>query len=509
MTMSVEESDLSSLLSSATLVFFGSVLGSVSKLVERIFIARVLTTDAYGEVSLGIAVMSISVTVGLVGLDQGIARYVSRFEDDRDVRGVWITGLVIAITLALLLTAALVVFLDETHQLLFDQARSRGLLLVFVAAIPFVVGLKVTVGAIRGLENTIYRTYSYDIIYRGMRILLVVGLLYAGYGIVAAGYAYLAAAIGALIAAHYLLNRLFPLFGPFRTHTREMLTFSAPLVLSTLLTLLLTKADTVMLGFFRSSHQVALYSAAYPLANGLPVILASFGFLYLPLASRLDVDDKTQEINEIYKVTTKWIFIVTFPLFVTFVAFPSDMLTLVFGEEYAQASLALIILSSGFFVQAAYGRSLDTLSALGYTNYILLANVFAFTLNIVLNLLLIPMYGFLGAAIASAASYTLLNVVQYVVLRGLFGISPFSKWVQRTFLVLPLTVLPAAIAASTVVSLTYVTLPLVPAVIGIVSVGLVSVTGCLQPEDKLPLELIEDALGITLPFIWRFVPSER
>jgi O-antigen/teichoic acid export membrane protein len=509
MTMSVKESDLTSLLSSATLVFFGSVLGSVSKLIERIIIARVLTTDAYGEVSLGIAVMSISVTVGLVGLDQGIARYVSRFEDDRDIRGVWVTGLAIAVTLGLLLTAAFVIFLGETHQLLFDQSRSRGLLLIFVAAIPFLIGLKVTVGAIRGLENTIYRTYSYDIVYRGMRILLVGGLLYAGFGIVAAGYAYLAAALGALLVAHYLLNRLFPLLGPFRTHTKEMLTFSAPLVLSTLLTLLLTKADTVMLGFFRTSHQVALYSAAYPLANGLPVILASFGFLYLPLASRLDVDDKTEEIDEIYKITTKWIFIVTFPLFVTFVAFPGDMLTLIFGGEYAQASLALIILSTGFFVQAAFGRSLDTLSALGYTNYILLANVCAFTLNIVLNLLLIPMYGFLGAAIASAAAYTLLNVVQYAVLRGLFRISPFSKWVRRTFVILPLTVLPAALAVSTVVSLSYVTLPLIPVLVGIASVALVAVTGCLQPQDKLPLELIEDALGISLPFIWWFVPSEQ
>jgi O-antigen/teichoic acid export membrane protein len=160
-------------------------------------------------------------------------------------------------------------------------------------------------------------------------------------------------------------------------------------------------------------------------------------------------------------------------------------------------------------VQAAFGRSLDTLSALGYTNYILLANVCAFTLNIVLNLLLIPMYGFLGAAIASAAAYTLLNVVQYAVLRGLFRISPFSKWVRRTFVILPLTVLPAALAVSTVVSLSYVTLPLIPVLVGIASVALVAVTGCLQPQDKLPLELIEDALGISLPFIWWFVPSEQ
>jgi O-antigen/teichoic acid export membrane protein len=286
-----------------------------------------------------------------------------------------------------------------------------------------------------------------------------------------------------------------------------MLVFSIPLVISTLLSRLLTRTDTLMLGYLRSSAEVGLYSAAFPLASALVLVLSSFGFMYLPVASRLDAADKRDEIDAIYKLTTKWIFILTFPGFLTLVAFPGDVIATLFGPEYAPASTALLILAVGFFTRAAFGRSRETISALGYTTYLLVTNVFAFVLNVGLNLALIPRYGAEGAAVASAVSFVGLNLAVFAFLRVRFDISPFSKQARRTMIVLPLVMFPPVLLVSSLVSLSLPSIVLFAVVAEGVAVAVVAVTGCLQPEDVIPVEFIEDATGLRVPLIRRFIPD--
>lgn len=505
--MSFEEKDLTTLVTSASLVLIGSIVGSLSKVIERIIIARALTPSAYGDISLALAMLSLGTTISLIGFNQGVPRYISRFTSNRDIRGIWITSLMICIPFTVVLVLTLLVNIEQIVEAFFETGASKQLVVLFVLCIPFVTGLEIGIGSIRGLENTLFRTYVRDLFYPGFRIILVISLLSIGFGVLAAGYAYLVTAIIAVLLAHVLLNRLVPLVGQFNTHSKRLLTFSVPLVLSSVLGLLLTRTDTLLVGYFRTSYEVGLYSAAYPLANGLIIILASFGFLYLPLASRLDADERRDEIDAIYKLTTKWIVIVTFPLFIIFVVFSGDILSLVFGSEYADASLALSVLSVGFFTSAIGGRNRETLSALGKTKFIFLANGMAFVLNIVLNLMLIPAYGYLGAAGASAFSYAILNTVVLGMLKLKFDISPFSKQLLKILVVLPLLLFPPSILISRWVSLTLLTGPLFLLLVGIACVYIVCVTGCLQPEDRIPLELIENRLDIHIPFVWQYVPE--
>jgi len=505
--MKTDRSDLAALLVSAGLIFAGGLFRTFSKLVERVIIGRSLSPDIYGEVSIGLAILSFAVTASLIGFNQGIPRYVSRFDDDRDVRGIWLVGLVIAASLAAALAVAIGLNVDFLTGRFFEGADSDRLVQLFVLAIPFVAGLRVSVGVIRGLENTVYKTAVNDVLYPGFRIGILLVFLGQGLGLLAPAYAYLVAAAVACLTAHFALHRLLPLVGAVRTHTRELVTFSVPLVISTVVSMLLTHTDTLMVGYFRSSAQVGLYAAAYPIAYGLLVVLSSFGYLYLPLASRLDAADKRAEVAEIYHLSSKWIFVLTFPPFLAFLAFPADVLGIVFSADYRGGAPALAILSVGFFTNAMVGRNRETLSALGYPTGVLYSNVAAFGLNLVLNLALIPAYGFVGAAVASAISYVGLNVVVYAFLRRKYDITPFTHYTVRTFLVLP-----AAMVAPTLLLAQRVSLDLLGLVAFLVATGLctllvVALTGCLQPEDRIPLELIEERVGVRLPLVRRFVPE--
>lgn len=501
--------ELTQLLSSASIVFVGTVVGSASMLVERMLVGRALTPSAYGEISIGIAILSFGSIISMAGFAQGVPRFMPRFDSETDKRGVWLTGIGIVAVLSTVVTAILLSQLEAIDVLLFEGEGGQKLLRLFVLAIPFVAGLRVTIGAIRGFENTLYKTYVKDLLYPGGRIVLLWILLQAGVGIYAAGYAYLASAIASLVVAHFFLRRLMPLVGEFRNHVSEMVTFSAPLVVSTTLWLLLTKTDTVMLGYFGSSHEVGLYSAAYPLANGLLIVLSAFGFLYLPLASRLDSTGERDELESIYTVTTKWIFLITFPAFVAFTVFPADVLSIFFGEAYTAAWPALAVLSVGFFTNAAVGRNRETLSALGRTIPILIANLLAFICNFSLNLVLIPRYGFIGAAYASAFSFIALNVIVFATLKMKFDITPLSNQTIRTLIALPTMIFPISILLSKWVELTIVTLPVFLLSVGMLSIGLSGVCGGLQSEDEIVLELAENVLGVQVPFVRRYISSSE
>lgn len=504
MTSTSEE--LSALLSSATLVFVGTIVSVVARLGERIVLGRALDTSVYGDVTIALALVSMGTTLAGVGLTQGVPRYMSRFDDPADVRGVLVTGFIVALSVALVVASLLLLNVAWLAGALFETPGAMVFLLPFLLTIPFRVGLRIGIGGIRGLENTIYKTLVGDLFFPFARIALLIVLLSAGFGVAAAGYAYLVSAAVSAVLALALLHRLFPLFGQFRTRVREMVAFSAPLIVAAVLNVLLTRTDTVMIGYFDSSFATGLYGYAYPLATGLLLVVSSFGFLYLPLASRFDANDRHDELDAVYKVTTKWAFIATFPAFLTFVVFPGDVLAIFFSEQARPAALAFMILAGGFFTNAAFGRNRETLSALGQTKLIMTANGLAYGLNVCLNLILIPPYSYLGAAVASGISYVSLNLFIYVVLRHRFDITPFSRWTQRTFVVLPATLLPPAYVLSQWYSLSYATLPVVLVGAALASVAVVVATGCLQPEDEVIITAVEDAAGLELTLVRRVLP---
>lgn len=499
--------DLSALLSSATLMLFVGSLGSLSRLFEQVLIGRVLSASVYGRVNVGIAVLGIASTVAMLGMRSGIPRYMSRFDAERDVRGAWVTGTAIALLSASVVAVGLLVNVERVGAQ-FQEPISPELLSLFVLSLPFVVGMDSVVGGIRGRENTIYRTYVRDLFYNGFRIVVLALLLFAGFGAVAAGYAYVLSAIGALVVGCLLLNRLLPLVGPVTIYAREMLTYSLPLMIASTVSILLSQIDTLMLAGLVPSAAVGVYSAAYTLAAGVAVITSSFGFLYFPLTSRLDAGGKRSEIDRMYTVTTKWVYVVSFPAILCFLVFPGDVLLAVFGD-YARGGRALAIVATGFFVSAAYGRCQDTLSAFGYTTAILAINVGAAALNVVLNAALIPVYGIDGAAVASAISYASLNGVALCVLWYKSGVNPFSRRSVKAFLVLPIVLFPAAIALSRVLTITLVTLFPFLVCSGLASIALLALTDCLQPEDEIPIRLVEDRIGVRIPVIRRYIPEER
>jgi O-antigen/teichoic acid export membrane protein len=136
-----------------------------------------------------------------------------------------------------------------------------------------------------------------------------------------------------------------------------------------------------------------------------------------------------------YGVISKWIFIVTFPVFLVLAFFPTQAISLTFGTKYASGNTALSVLTIGFFVNAIMGMNSESLISIGATKVKLYTDAGTAAVNFALNIVLIPPFGPLGAAIATSAAFILRNVVISAYLYRETGIVPFGRGLIRTTLV--------------------------------------------------------------------------
>jgi O-antigen/teichoic acid export membrane protein len=115
----------------------------------------------------------------------------------------------------------------------------------------------------------------------------------------------------------------------------------------------------------------------------------------------------------------------TVPILISILTFAEELLS-IFGPEFRQGASCLMILSVGFFVQAATGHTTALIVLSGRPRWLLINNTAAMVVNILLNYVLIQKYSIIGAALATAISISLSNLAQLTMVYRLFGFHPYT-----------------------------------------------------------------------------------
>lgn len=424
---------LQTLFAGGVVVFLGKLVGLGVSFVSVVVIGRLLGPDGYGVIALGATLMTTTSTLVLLGMHNGIGRYLPRHDDIAHRRGILVSAFQIVVPTAVVAGAAVALFAEPIAVRFFDAPRLTSVLPIFGIAIPIVAIAKLSVGGIQGLQLSTPKVYIENLTAHGARFVLAVVVLLAGYRTIGIAWAYLFGHAAAAALGVYYLKRHTALFSQVETvlMRRELLTFSAPLVVSSVMANVLADIDTFLLGYFATTTDVGVYNVIYPLATMLTAVLTSFGFILMPVISELHANDQQPAMKRTYQIVTKWIFTVSFALFVLLFFFPDVAIRFTFGRNYLVGTSALSILAAGFFTHAIAGPNYKALTSIGETKLLMYDNVAAAVGNIALNLVLIPRYSFVGAAVATTVSYVALNFAYSVQLYRRTGIHPISAGLLR------------------------------------------------------------------------------
>ena len=196
--------------------------------------------------------------------------------------------------------------------------------------------------------------------------------------------------------------------------------------------------DILMLGYFTNPETVGLYHPAVRTAGLLQALLLSFISIFAPLMSNLHQKNDNKEMARLYQLVSRWLFTAAIPVVLVFTLFPQKVM-LLFGPQFLSAAPILIILTAAAFIQTILGAAGPTLSMAGFTNLVFRNSLGAFVLNFSLNIVLIPKYGMIGAAIATLLSLSAIGIARVVEVRFLLKIFPFSLLLYKTIIAASVT----------------------------------------------------------------------
>lgn len=189
----------------------------------------------------------------------------------------------------------------------------------------------------------------------------------------------------------------------------KILKTSFPMAISGLGFFLLLSIDLLFLKKYYSNETIAIYSQPIKLMALITVIQTTLQSAISTEVASLYFTNNRKELYVLIKKNSRIIFIVSLPLILIFVFFPSDLLA-IFGDEYKDGRKALLLLLIGNVVNALCGCATVYMNMTGKQNVLQNILILTVILNLFGNYALIPDYGMEGAAIASSASLVFWNI---------------------------------------------------------------------------------------------------
>ncbi|MFA5142291.1 MAG: flippase [Candidatus Woesearchaeota archaeon] len=494
---------LNTLVKGAGFVYMGLIFSKVFTYLYRIIIARI-GVEEYGLFSLGIAVTSIAMYVPLLGLDQGIIRYVSYhlgFNDLPRIKGTITSALKIAAPLSIL---SLIILYLSANYIAIDvlkEPRLADIIKILSFAIPFYVFSELFLSIIKAYKRMDYWVGIRNIFENLIKFTITYLLISTGFGAIGAAIGFTIANIISLILAVVIVEiKIMPLLKSKIVsikHTTQLVTYSWPIMFNILFGQIYGWTDTLLLGYFKSTTEVGIYNAALPTAQIISIVPTGIMALFCPIMTNLYAQKKVNEFIDVYKTSTKWIVYMIIYVYLISVVFSKEILSVLFGPSYESGAYAFIIISTGFFVYSFLGATDLMLKVIDRTKLLMMNTLISTIINVGLNIILIPEYGILGGAIASATSISIWSILCVVESYYITKVHPFKKGLLRLIV--------AGISTGIIIYLLKAHLGLGGAMLlkgmvitAIVYISLIILSGCLDNEDRNMLSTIKNKIKRTI-----------
>lgn len=189
--------------------------------------------------------------------------------------------------------------------------------------------------------------------------------------------------------------------------------------------LIVSNIDIIMLASLSGLTDTAIYAIAFYIGSVIIVPQKSIGKIAPSLLSKHLAEDNLNEVERIYKSTSMNQFIPGCLIFIGIWANLENLVEIL-PEEYASAGLVIIIIGISKLIDMAAGVNGNIIINSKYYKFNLVATILLVLISITLNYFLIPLYGIVGAAIATAVSLLIYNLIKGAYVWVKFSMQPLS-----------------------------------------------------------------------------------
>ena len=456
-------SDVAGIARGSLAYLLGTASSMVSTLLLVVLVSRHASASTAG-VFFGItSIFLIAELASRWGTDVSAVYFVSRWRATDDLQLIR-PGLRVAIgpLLGLSVVGAMAVAVAApwlTRQVSGDAVASGRQLQLLAAIIPLAVTYHLVLAVIRGLGRMRDNVVLEKIARPMLQVILVALVLAAnepGWLVAAWGLPYLVVAAAAFMSARRLTDDLprGEVSGRVRKTFWRFAFTRAPAGAAQIV---MQRLDIVLIAAYRGPRDAAIYMAATRFLVVGQFVLQSMDAPLQPRVSAALARSDHATARRLYATSTTWIVLVGWPLFALAAVMSSAYLSL-FGSGYNtwDATAVVIVLAVSMAIASAVGAVDSVIIMSGRTWWSLLITLAAVGINVVLNILLIPVLGMVGAAVAWGVAIVGSGLASLAFTWRVLGVHPFGRRVLVAavlalvfFVVLPLA---GQMLAGTVVS---------------------------------------------------------
>jgi O-antigen/teichoic acid export membrane protein len=415
------------------IAFFLKICGVALTFFLNVLIARQFGANMTGVFFLSLTTASAASIFGCIGLENTFIRYTSAsvaHNDWSSIKGMYRKGLQLSLPFSILLTILIVIFSRLIAEHFFYKPETAAIIRLMAMAILPTVLIYLHAELLKGIQRIAYYFLVHSIGVPALSILAFIVLcVQLDMGIKGVAWGHLiatsiTATLGVGLWRLFTKNKMEGVVGDF--HWQQLLRSSLPLFWVNLMNFIMMWSSMLFLGIWGTNDEVGIYATAYRTSMLTSFILIAVNTVAAPKYAEYYSCNQMKRLEETALTSLKMMFVLAVPPLVVFIIFPHWIMGF-FGSDFMKGGMCLSILACGQFVNVATGSVGYILMMSGHEHLLRNAITLSAVSNLLLNLWLVPRYGIVGGAVATAVSLSMLNLV-----------SAYYVWTQVKIKPLPL-----------------------------------------------------------------------
>ncbi|MGG5485942.1 flippase [Gaetbulibacter sp. PBL-D1] len=414
----IANKDLSEIMKKGLVALFIRILGFIAGYIFIFYTVKLYGAETQGRLALSFSFMIIGALFCRLGVDTHFVKIFAINNNFDNARGIYFRIFPFVFWITCVVSLVVYMLSDVISTAIFGD-QDLALFLKWTApCIMFFTFILLNAGVFRGLK----KNALYSFLFNGGRFVFT--LLFLGvmifFGHSAPESSVKAHTLGILvlflISLFYVFKYLFPFSKRTNYDSKTFVLKSLPMLFSASMIVFLGWSDTIILGIYRESSIVGVYSVILKIAAITSFTFQAIDSILAPKLSSAFHDNNMVLFKKLVKFSTLINLIISIIVVIGIFLF-KDIILRFFGEEFRLGATALIILCIGQLFNAICGPVGSILQMTGRQNVFQNILFIALIINISLNLLLVSKYGINGVATATAASLAFWNIVSVIYIR--------------------------------------------------------------------------------------------
>jgi O-antigen/teichoic acid export membrane protein len=399
--------------------FISLAVSSLVHFLLRVVLGRELGASGLGIYTLVFVIYLLGMQFAAFGLGAALTKYIAEHIGNlKKIKAFVSSGLIGSLLSGLAIGIFLFVFSGVIANNFFHIPEMEDLLKITAFCFPFIAMQKVVIGTLNGLRKMKYFAFVNIVQNVSVFVLSFVLVIFLKKGV---NGAVIGLVIPTILVSLFSLVFIKDFFERpsklFNTVLKTLSWFGIFVVLINSIGLINTQIDSILIGHFMTEADVGYYAIAVILIQGITLLPHAIHRVTTPTIAMYHGRNDNENIKKLIKEAVFKTFLITVSLIVALAIFGKLIISILFTTEFLPAYTPLLILLVGYTIYAPLISAGAVLSSIGKINISLRVAVLNVTINTILNIILIPKFGIVGAATATSSSLIMLVVINLILYR--------------------------------------------------------------------------------------------